>query len=159
MKRFVIGSRIALVRFPRIPRSLRSQEYPQCFFAGAVHSLRRLQNMSKKNKKHFLLAKTCGQVGWLVMTMYCIFSTKGNNHPMTVQTFTFSPWSSDQASSGKCLYTSPVLSTADLLKRPNVKPLREVVADGSHRYVEEMVNHWLMISRDSCVSIYLYSYT
>ena len=90
--------------------------------------------------------------------MYCIFSTKGNNHPMAAQTFTFSPWSSDQASSGKCLYTSPVLSTADLLKRPNVKPLREVVADGSHRYVEEMVNRWLMISRDSRVSIYLYSY-
>ena len=77
---FVIDSRIALVRFPRIPRSLRSQEYPSVFVDGAVHALRRLQNMSKKKQKAFFVGKNVWP-GWLTGHDYVLYIQHKGEQP------------------------------------------------------------------------------
>lgn len=108
-----------------------------------------------KDQKAFSVGKNIWS-GWLIGHDYCICSTKGNNHQhgcanlhlQQLQPFIIleQPF---KASSGKCLYTSPMLSTADLFEKTQS---REAVQgsgsldDGSHTGI----SRWWM---DVCVSV------
>jgi len=105
-----------------------------------------------KDQKAFSVGKNVWS-GWLIGHDYYICSTKGNNHQHGCPNLHLQPFiileQPFKASSGKCLYTSPMLSTADLLKKTQS---REAVKgsgfldDGSHTGISR---RWM----DVCVCV------
>lgn len=112
-----------------------------------------------KDQKAFSVGKNVWS-GWLIGHDYYICSTKGNNHQHGCPNLHLQPFiileQPFKASSGKCLYTSPMLSTADLLKKTQS---REAVKgsgfldDGSHTGISR---RWMDTYHVSHVSIYIY---
>lgn len=107
-----------------------------------------------QDQKAFSVGKNV-ESGWLISHDYCICSTKGNNHQHGCPNLHLQPFiileQPFKASSGKCLYTSPMLSTADLLKKTQS---REAVKgsgfldDGSHTGISR---RWMDVCVCECL--------